>query len=84
MQQLKYSTATILDVTDDTITVNINSLAFDRWTCRGSPGTLVAERAHVTVIDGPACGDGGTGAFRLNFATPQPILAEMVERIAGA
>ena len=50
----------------------------------GSPGALVTERAQVTVVDGPAFGDGGPGAFRLNFATPQPILAEMVERIAGA
>jgi len=49
----------------------------------GSPGALVTERAKVTVIDGPAFGDGGPGAFRLNFATPQPILAEMVERIAA-
>ena len=50
----------------------------------GSPGALVTERAGVTVIDGPAFGDGGRGAFRLNFATPQPILTEMVERIAAA
>jgi bifunctional pyridoxal-dependent enzyme with beta-cystathionase and maltose regulon repressor activities len=35
-------------------------------------------------VDGPAFGDGGAGSFRLNFATPQPILAEMVERIAAA
>jgi cystathionine beta-lyase len=49
-----------------------------------SPGTLVTDRAHVTVVDGPAFGDGGAGAFRFNFATPQPILAEMVERIAAA
>jgi cysteine-S-conjugate beta-lyase len=48
-----------------------------------SPGALVTDRAHVTVIDGPAFGDGGPGAFRLNFATPQPILAEMVEHIAA-
>jgi len=48
-----------------------------------SPGALVTERAHVTVVDGPACGDGGAGSFRLNFATPQPLLAEMVERIAA-
>lgn len=27
---------------------------------------------------------GGAGAFRFNFATPQPILVQMVERIAGA
>ncbi|HTR92249.1 MAG TPA: aminotransferase class I/II-fold pyridoxal phosphate-dependent enzyme, partial [Trebonia sp.] len=48
-----------------------------------SPGELI-NGAHVTVVDGPAFGDGGAGAFRLNFATPQPILAEMVERIAAA
>jgi cystathionine beta-lyase len=50
----------------------------------GSPGELVTDRARVTVIDGPAFGDGGAGAFRLNFATPQPILTEMVERVAAA
>jgi cystathionine beta-lyase len=50
----------------------------------GSPGELVVQGAHVTVVDGPAFGAGGPGAFRLNFATPQPILTEMVERIAAA
>ena len=50
----------------------------------GSPGELVTERAHVTVVDGPAFGDGGTGSFRFNFATPQPVMAEMIERIAAA
>ena len=50
----------------------------------GSPGALVTDRARVTVVDGPAFGAGGEGAFRFNFATPQPILAEMVERLAGA
>jgi cystathionine beta-lyase len=50
----------------------------------GSPGALVTDRAGVTVVDGPAFGDGGPGAFRLNFATPQPILTEIVERIAAA
>ncbi len=49
----------------------------------GSPGELVTDRAHVTVVDGPAFGAGGAGAFRLNFATPQPILAEIVQRIAA-
>jgi cystathionine beta-lyase len=48
-----------------------------------SPGALVTDRAHVTVVDGPAFGAGGAGSFRLNFATPQPILAEMAERIAA-
>ena len=49
-----------------------------------SPGALVTDRAHITVVDGPAFGTGGKGAFRLNFATPQPILKTMVERIAAA
>ena len=45
---------------------------------------LVTDRARVTVVDGPAFGAGGAGAFRFNFATPHPILTEMVERIAAA
>ena len=48
-----------------------------------SPGVLVTERAQVTVVDGPAFGEGGAGSFRLNFATPQPVLTEMIERIAA-
>ncbi len=49
-----------------------------------SPGALVTDRARVTVVDGPAFGAGGPGAFRFNFATPHQILTEMVERIAAA
>ncbi|HTA06989.1 MAG TPA: aminotransferase class I/II-fold pyridoxal phosphate-dependent enzyme [Streptosporangiaceae bacterium] len=48
-----------------------------------SPGELVTDRAHVTVVDGPDFGEGGAGSFRLNFATPQPILTMIVERIAA-
>ncbi len=48
-----------------------------------SPGALVTDRAHITVVDGPAFGNGGAGSFRFNFATPQPILTTMVEHIAG-
>ena len=48
-----------------------------------SPGALVTDRAHVTVVDGPVFGAGGAGSFRLNFATPQPVLAEMVQHIAA-
>ena len=47
-----------------------------------SPGALVTDRGQVTVVDGPAFGNGGAGSFRLNFATPHPILTTMVERIA--
>jgi cystathionine beta-lyase len=48
-----------------------------------SPGALVTDRAHITVVDGPAFGAGGAGAFRFNFATPQPILTTMIEHIAA-
>jgi cysteine-S-conjugate beta-lyase len=49
-----------------------------------SPGALVTARAGITVVDGPAFGLGGAGAFRFNFATPRPILTEMVEHLAAA
>ena len=48
-----------------------------------SPGELITDRARLTVVDGPAFGTGGAGAFRFNFATPQPILSQMVRQIAG-
>jgi cysteine-S-conjugate beta-lyase len=48
-----------------------------------TPGELI-NAAQVTVVDGPAFGNGGAGSLRLNFATPQPILTEMVERVAAA
>jgi cysteine-S-conjugate beta-lyase len=49
-----------------------------------SPGELVTDRGHVTVVDGPRFGAGGAGAFRLNFATPHPVLAQIVEHVAAA
>ena len=38
----------------------------------------------MLLTDGAACGDAGQGHVRLNFATPRPILAEMVRRMADA
>lgn len=40
--------------------------------------------AGLAVIDGMLCGTGFEGFVRLNFATPRPILLEIVERMAGA
>jgi cystathionine beta-lyase len=48
-----------------------------------SPGVLVTDRAYVSVVDGPAFGAGGEGSFRFNFATPQPLLAGMIDRIGA-
>jgi cystathionine beta-lyase len=49
-----------------------------------SPGEFMTEQAKVVVVDGPDFGDGGPGSLRFNFATPRPILTEMVERMAAA
>jgi bifunctional pyridoxal-dependent enzyme with beta-cystathionase and maltose regulon repressor activities len=42
------------------------------------------QRGHVSVVDGPAFGTADAGAFRLSFATPQPILTEIVRPITAA
>jgi len=57
--------------------------------CRGlaleeSAGAFFLDRAGVAMIDGPECGAPGAGHVRLNFATPRPVLATIVERMAAA
>jgi cystathionine beta-lyase len=57
--------------------------------CRGldlapSPAAFFLERARVQVTDGAACGAAGHGCVRLNFATPRPVLAEMIQRLGRA
>jgi len=49
-----------------------------------SPAGFFLAKARVMLTDGAACGDAGRGHVRLNFATPRPILAEIVRRLAGA
>ncbi|MEU2956966.1 MalY/PatB family protein [Streptomyces xanthochromogenes] len=44
---------------------------------------FIAE-AGVTTVDGGSCGPAGRGFVRLNFATTEAILAEIVERMADA
>ncbi len=43
-----------------------------------------AELTGAELRDGAACGAAGHGHVRLNFATPRPILAEIVRRMAEA
>lgn len=50
----------------------------------GSPAEFFLEKARVLLTDGAACGDAGIGHVRLNFATPRPILAEIIGRMAAA
>jgi cystathionine beta-lyase len=49
-----------------------------------SPAEFFLAKARVMLTDGAACGDAGRGHVRLNFATPRPILAEIVRRLADA
>ena len=48
------------------------------------PAGVLPERTGVALVDGPLCGAPGRGHARLNFATPRPILAEMVRRLGAA
>jgi cysteine-S-conjugate beta-lyase len=57
--------------------------------CRGlglapNAAEFFLERAGVHLTDGAACGDAGRGFARLNFATPRPVLAEMIRRMGRA
>jgi len=49
-----------------------------------SPAEFFTANARVLLTDGAACGDAGRGFARLNFATPRPILTELVQRMAKA
>lgn len=49
-----------------------------------SPGEFMTQQAKVFVVDGPECGEGGAGSLRFNFATPRPVLTEMIERMGAA
>ncbi len=49
-----------------------------------SPAEFFLAKARVMLTDGAACGEAGRGHVRLNFATPRPILAEIVRRMANA
>ena len=49
-----------------------------------APAEFFLAKARVMLTDGAACGEAGRGHVRLNFATPRPILGEIVRRLAGA
>ncbi|WP_312720904.1 aminotransferase class I/II-fold pyridoxal phosphate-dependent enzyme [Mobilicoccus sp.] len=47
------------------------------------PAAVLREEAGVFLTPGTALGQGGEGFVRLNFATPLPILTDIVERIGA-
>ena len=50
----------------------------------GGPAEFFGDKARVLLTDGGDCGEAGRGFVRLNFATPRPVLTEMVERMGSA
>ncbi len=50
----------------------------------GNPAEFFHAKAQVLLTDGAACGEAGRGYVRLNFATPRPILADIVRRMSAA
>lgn len=48
------------------------------------PAAYLARRAGVRLSPGPEFGPGGEGFARLNFATTEALLAEVLERIGAA
>ncbi|GAB49623.1 MalY/PatB family protein [Mobilicoccus pelagius] len=47
------------------------------------PAAMLREEAGLVLTPGTALGRGGEGCVRLNFATPLPVLTEIVERIGA-
>lgn len=49
-----------------------------------SPAEFFRDRAKVSLTDGAACGEAGRGGMRLVFATPRPVLRNLVRSMAKA
>lgn len=48
------------------------------------PSAVLAEKAGIVLSPGPSFGEPGLRHARLNFATPRPLLAEALGRLAEA
>lgn len=48
------------------------------------PAAFFREHAGVGLTDGAMCGEAGKGSVRLIFATPRPILREVVQKMGEA
>jgi cystathionine beta-lyase len=46
------------------------------------PATHISQRAHVALMEGSDFGSPGRGFARLNFATPYPVLEEVITAIS--
>jgi len=48
------------------------------------PAEFFAEHANVLLTEGTMCGAAGAGFVRMIFATPRPILEQVVQSMARA
>jgi cystathionine beta-lyase len=64
--------------------LSYRGLSYRGLDLRPGPAAFFLERAGVLATDGGDCGDAGQGFLRLNFATPRPILAEMIRQMGVA
>ena len=48
------------------------------------PAEVLLEHAGIALSSGPAFGDQGLGCARLNFATTEAILDQLLDRLIGA
>ena len=46
-----------------------------------TPARYIREHTGVALTEGTDCGTAGTGHVRLTFATPRPIMEEMIQRM---
>lgn len=59
-------------------------LDVSRLALEPGPAQFFLKEAEVALINGSACGSGGKGFVRLNFATPRPVLGGMIHRMGAA
>ncbi|MGL3806412.1 MalY/PatB family protein [Paeniglutamicibacter sp. R2-26] len=59
-------------------------LDFSRLALEPNPAQFFLAEAQVALTGGSACGKGGSGFVRLNFATPGPVLGGMIHRMGAA
>ena len=66
------------------VTYRIPQATYLAWLDYGRPGMaeVLEEKAKVLLSDGAAFGPGGETYVRLNFATTEPVLDELLRRIA--
>ncbi|MFC4006435.1 MalY/PatB family protein [Nonomuraea purpurea] len=75
---------TIARLLPEPFTYRLPEATYLAWLGVGRPGMaeVIEREARVRLTDGAGFGPGGAGHVRLNFATTEPVLAEILKRLA--